>query len=86
MGLPVVAPRLASITSLGADWALHYFGPHHGDWAAGHDPAELAAAMAQLEGTGPSVALARRRRDWTRERFSLDRMIESHAALYEEVL
>lgn len=83
MDLPTVAPRLASITAVGAENFLGLFGPEHGAWARRHDPAQLVAAMQAVESRGGPQEGARA---FIATHFSIDRMISAHEALYREIL
>ncbi|MCB0218786.1 MAG: glycosyltransferase [Chrysiogenetes bacterium] len=83
MNLPVVAPRLSPITAVGADAFIEYFGPEQKGWAARHDPAELAQAMATVE---RRKTYAENARAFVESRYGIERMIDAHTQLYAEIL
>ena len=85
--LPVVAPRLAPIEEIALDGAPVFFGPPIEGWAESHDPQLMAEALLSVEldsRRGRPVAGAMRAH--VGDKFSLDVMIDRHAALYGEIV
>lgn len=85
--LPVVAPRLASIEEIACEGSPVFFGPRVEGWASSHDPGLLAEALLSVERDSnrgrSSSALARAH---VGSKFSLDGMIDRHAAVYAEIV
>ena len=84
--LPVVAPRLAPMEEIACNGAPVFFGPSIEGWANEHDPGLLAEALLSVERDPARSATTGRARAHVAEKFSLDGMIDQHAALYGEIL
>lgn len=86
VGLPIVAPRLPSIVEIAFPGSPVFFGPDLPGWADHHDSAAMAEALAALERESD---MHRRKAEGIRaevtQRFSLDTMVEAHAALYRDL-
>lgn len=85
--LPVVAPRLPSVTEIATEGVPLFYGPPKSGCAGSHDPGEIAAALLEVErDRDRHRKLARAARDHVASRYSRDAMIDAHAAIYEETL
>lgn len=85
--LPVVAPRLPSIEEIAMEGIPVFFGPSVTGWADKHDPQQLADALVSVEkDPGKARAAARAAREHVATQYSLDAMIDAHAAEYADVL
>ena len=85
--LPILAPRLPSITEIAITDAPTFFGPQIRGIAMTHDPGQIAEAMSAIESAPSAIrraALASRQH--VAERFSLEAMLGHHSALYAAVL
>jgi glycosyltransferase involved in cell wall biosynthesis len=85
--LPILAPRLPSITEIATANAPCFFGPTIRGIARSHDPTHIAEAMMAME-TSPGAArsAAATTREHVAAKFSLEAMIGQHAELYQSVL
>jgi glycosyltransferase involved in cell wall biosynthesis len=87
MELPVVAPRLPSITEIAFDGSPVLYGPPRSEDVEGHDPDTIAAALSSVEADPRRHReVARAGRHHVASRYSRDAMIDAHAELYEEAL
>ncbi len=83
--LPVVAPRLPTITEIAADGTPVFYGPPKSGSADSHDPGDIAAALLEVErDRDRHRTIARAARDHVASRYSREAMIDAHAAIYEE--
>jgi glycosyltransferase involved in cell wall biosynthesis len=85
--LRIVAPRLPSIEEIATVDSPIFFGPKVDGFAESHDPQQLADALYAVECAPETPALRpSSAREHVASKFSLDSMIDRHAALYDEVL
>jgi glycosyltransferase involved in cell wall biosynthesis len=84
---PVVAPRLPAIREIAMEGAPLLYGPTLDGKAETHDPAEIAAALMQVE-DAPEVyaAHARASREHVARAYSRDAMLDQHEDVYRTIL
>jgi glycosyltransferase involved in cell wall biosynthesis len=85
--LSIVAPRLPSIEEIATAGSPIFFGPKVDGFAESHDPQQMADALFAVESSQARASEpAHSAREHVATNFSLDSMIDNHAALYDEVL
>lgn len=85
--LRIVAPRLPSIEEIATVGSPIFFGPKVDGFAESHDPQQLANVLYAVECAPDSPGLrVSSARAHVASKFSLDSMIDRHAALYDEVI
>jgi glycosyltransferase involved in cell wall biosynthesis len=84
---PVVAPRLPAIREIATDGAPLLYGPTIEGKAETHDPAEIAAALLQVEDAPERyAAYARASREHVSRTYSREVMLDRHEEVYRSIL
>lgn len=87
VGLPVVAPRLPTVTEIQESGTPLFYGPDTGNAPTGHDPVLIEKALAAMvERRDTFRKDAQLARDIVKNKFSLEAMSDEHARLYRRLL